>query len=354
VLRAIVQSLKILTIGMMALLIATGGRSAFDFAVDNAADDDVGRPVRIEIGEDDDAAAVAETLENAGLIKSKVLFQAQLRLNSGVLVPGPYTLRKGLTVEEIVDRITGVVTEEPEAFTFEMTIPEGWRLGQIAELAEEEGLDGGYDAFVKAAEEFDGSRYGFLEDRPEGASLEGYLFPDTYTFVSDNPTSNIETMLNNFDAKVTPDLRARAREMGLTLHEVITLASIVEREAQVAEERPIIAAAYLNRIEQGIDLEADPTISYVLGERGNWWEPPTFEQLEQTDSPYNTYLNNGLPPGPIANPSLASIQAVLVPADVTYIYFVAKGDDSGEHAFATTPEEHNENLCTYGYPSCVE
>ena len=353
-LRTIVQSLKILTIAVMALLIATGGRSAFNYAVGRTADDEVGRAVRIEITEDDDAGTVADKLAEAGMIRSKLLFQAQLRMTGGALVPNKYTLRKGMTIPQIIDRISGAVTEEAEPVQFKVTIPEGWRKEQIFEEAEKAGVDGGIAAMEEAAETLDVARYEFLQERPEGASLEGYLFPDTYTFVSNEPANNLLKMLDNFDAQVTPEMRERARQMKLSLHDVITLASIVEKEAQVATERPTIAAVYLNRIEQGIRLEADPTISYVLGKPGRWWEPPSIEELESVESPYNTYKVDGLPPGPIANPGFASIQAVLEPAPVDYIYFVAKQDGSGEHVFATTPEEHNANLCEYGYDLCEE
>ena len=353
-LRPIVQSLKILTIAVMAVLIATGGRSAFNYAVGRTADDDAGRAVRIEITEDDDAGAVADKLADAGMIRSKLLFQAQLRMTSGELKADKYTLRKGMTIPEIIDRITGAVAAELEPVQFKVTIPEGWRKEQIYEEAADAGVDGGVEAMQEAAETLDVSRYDFLQERPEGATLEGYLFPDTYTFVSNEPANNLLKMLDNFNAQVTPEMRQRAREMNLSLHDVVTLASIVEREAQVPSERPIIAAVYLNRIEQGIRLEADPTISYAVGKSPEWWAPPSIEQLEGVDSPYNTYKVDGLPPGPIANPGFASIQAVLYPEDVPYIYLLAKQDGSGEHVFATTAEEHNANLCELGYELCQE
>jgi UPF0755 protein len=156
----------------------------------------------------------------------------------------------------------------------------------------------------------------------------------------------IQYQLSNFEAQITPEMRAQADDLGLSLYEVVTLASIVEREAQIPEERPIIAAVYLNRIDEGMVLNADPTLQYVVGTPEEWWPVLDTALLEQAaGSPYNTYENQGLPPSPIANPGFASIQAVLQPADVSFLYFVTTGDDSGAHLFANTLEEHNANTC---------
>ena len=351
--RVLVQSLKILTIAATAILLAAGSLAAFDRALDRARPADAGTPVEITVGEDDTTDQVADRLAEAGLIRSKLLFQGQLRVTGGVLKPGSYTLRKGMTVQQIIDRITGAEIAadngdergEEEARTFKVTVPEGWRLEQIAEEYEKQGGEGGFEAFMKAAEDLDVSAYDFLADRPDDASLEGYLFPDTYDFRSDNPTYNIQLMLDNFNKKVTPDMRDRAKEMGLSLHQVLTLASLVEKEAQVPEERPIIADVYLDRWVEGWKLDADPTVQYALGRPGDWWPKLSGDDLF-ADSPYNTYQIEGLPPAPICNPGLASIQAVLTPAETNYKYFVAIGD-TGEHAFAETKEEHDANVAQY-------
>jgi UPF0755 protein len=156
-------------------------------------------------------------------------------------------------------------------------------------------------------------------------------------------------MLANFDAKVTAEMRAQATAQGYDLHDVVVLASIVEREAVIADERPTIASVYLNRLDVGIKLDADPTIQYALGAAGNWWPQITAEQYASVNSPWNTYLNAGLPPGPIANPGLGSIQAVLNPAQTDFIFFMRDCDaDDGSHLFATTEEQHLANYarCT--------
>jgi UPF0755 protein len=197
---------------------------------------------------------------------------------------------------------------------------------------------------MQAAQSYPSDNYAFLADRPEGASLEGYLFPDTYNFDPDSSADEIiESMLNNFDAKITQDMRDRAGEMGLSMYQVLTFASLVEREAAVSEERPIIADIYEKRYTEGWRLEADPTVQYALGTHEDWWPELTGEDLYD-DSPYNTYQVDGLPPGPIANPGYASIRAVLFPSDSPYYYIYAKKDNSGYHLFATTSDEQQQNI----------
>jgi UPF0755 protein len=153
-------------------------------------------------------------------------------------------------------------------------------------------------------------------------------------------------MLTNFGNKYTPDMRERTTEMGLDINQVLTVASLVEREAQLPEERPIIADIYLSRWEQGWNLEADPTVQYVVGKVGDWWPTKLTDEELHIQNPYNTYQNSGLPPGPIANPGFASIQAVLFPDDTPYMFFVAKCD-TGEHAFAVTADEQAANVEQY-------
>jgi len=178
---------------------------------------------------------------------------------------------------------------------------------------------------------------------------EGFLFPDTYQFaVNISTTALIDTCCQNFDRRVTIEMRQQALDSGLTLFQALTLASIVEREAVVAEERPIIASVYLNRLRRGIYLEADPTVQYAKGydaQNDRWWPALTLEELRTVDSSFNTFIHPGLPPGPICSPGLASIEAVLNPAQTEYLFFLAKGD--GTHAFATTYEEHLENQRKY-------
>ena len=349
VLRIFTQSLKVVTIAALSVVVLATGVWAFSYASQMALPDDAGAPVMVTVFEDQTDAEIANELAAQGLIRSTLLFQGQFRMSGGALIPGTYTLRKGMSVPQIVDRITGAAPEEevldaPSTApkSFDITIPEGWRSEQIAAEYEKLGGEGGAAAFLEAVAAIDRTQFDFLADLPPEESLEGFLFPDTYTFDGTDATLNVVNMLNNFGTKYTPEMRQRTREMGLSIQEALTVASLVEKEAQLPEERPIIADIYISRLEQGWKLDADPTVQYALGTPQEWWPKLTGDDLFY-DSPYNTYQNNGLPPGPIANPGFASIQAVLVPADTPYMYFVAKCD-TGEHAFGVTPEDQAANV----------
>ncbi len=274
---------------------------------------------------------------------------AWVRGMDGRLEAGRHILRYGMTLDEILEvLVTSPLVEE---ITF--TIREGLRLEEVAETLEAQG--------VMSAEEFRAAvqapyAYDFLADRPEGASLEGYIFPDTYTVPRTyTPTQVVDFILQNFDRRFDAEMRREAQAQGRTVYEVVTLASIVEREAVVDDERPIIAGVFLNRLDAGWPLAADPTVQYAVGynaRQGTWWPVLYFdelgiESLDEMDSAYNTYRYTGLPPGPICNPGLASLRAALYPAQTDYYFFVAKNDGSGEHAFARTPEEHAANVARY-------
>ncbi|MGC8873418.1 MAG: endolytic transglycosylase MltG [Chloroflexia bacterium] len=308
--------------------------------------------VDFEVKPGESTADVARHLAEAGLIRSPGLFQlwARFRQMDSRLEAGWYRLRSDMSMNEILERL--VLPPENRDKTF--TIIEGLRLEEVAGSLEAQG--------IVPAEDFLGAlqkpyAFDFLADRPEGTSLEGYLFPDTYRVPPDiTATGVVETMLENFGRKVTPEMWEQARARGMTLYEVLTLASIVEREAVLDRERPIIASVYLNRLGKGMLLQADPTVQYGLGydaEHHTWW-PDLSEfarlgvsSLAEIDHPYNTYRYPGLPPGPICNPGLASIRAVLEPAETDYFFFVAKNDGSNEHAFARTLEEHIANIQRY-------
>jgi UPF0755 protein len=297
----------------------------------------------VESGET--AGDIALRLKQMGLIKDAELFRYLARYHKAdsKLEAGRYELRANMTMMEIIEALQHGRLEE-----IVVTIPEGWRAEQIAEmLPEKTGIDAAEFLALVRNMDFD---YAFLRDRPPGATLEGFLFPDTY-YLPAHPTALdlIERMLANFDQRFTVEMRQIATERGMTIYQVVTLASIVEREAVVAEERPIIASVFLNRLAKDMNLDACPTVQYALGyqeDTGQWWKTLlTIEEINHVNSPYNTYLHRGLPPGPICNPGLASILAVLQPAETDYLYFVAKGD--GSHAFARTFEEHLQNQQKY-------
>jgi UPF0755 protein len=177
---------------------------------------------------------------------------------------------------------------------------------------------------------------------PAAPDLEGYLFPDTYTLPRRTTADQlVERMVDRFEKSLTPEIRAKAAARGLSVRQLVTLASLVEKETAKPEERPLVAAVYANRIKIGMGLQCDPTVIYALERAGRYTGNLTRADL-QFDSPYNTYRYAGLPPGPIAAPGQASLAAAAEPADVPYMYFVSRND--GSHVFATTLDEHNRNV----------
>ncbi len=301
-------------------------------------------PVKFEIKSGETAAQIAENLQQQGLIRDATFFRLLLRLQ-GIdtkLEAGSYELKRTMSPREIA-----VALQRGRPASVTVTIPEGWRAEEIAALLSGYGLVDQAE-FMRLVQSGEGFTQPFLPPRQNGqANLNGYLFPDTYTFETSASDARkvINRLLDNFGQKVGADLRAKAASSELgSLHAVVTLASIVEREARIPEERPLIAGVYANRLRQGMKLDADPTVQYAMGydqARQTWWRPLTVEDY-RFDAPWNTYVNRDLPPGPIANPGLASLQAAAAPASTDYLYFVARRD--GSHAFATTFEEHVRNV----------
>lgn len=308
-------------------------------------------PFRVEPGTP--ARQIALNLAEAGLIQDARLFEAYVR-TQGIaqrLEAGDYALRPNMTPVEIAQ-----ILQNAQAASLRVTIPEGWRLEQVADVLEGQGLfpASDYRAATQTPQPF-WDAYPFLRAKPLDATLEGYLFPDTYQLPAADPQAVdlVRRQLDNFQARVVPVYDA-ARAEGATdldLHTVLILASIVEREAVVADERAAIAGVYLNRLAVGMRLEADPTVQYAMGYQpatGQWWKTPvSLAEYSEVNSPYNTYLYGGLPPGPIASPGLGPIQAVLAPEQHDYFYFVATADGTGSHVFARTWDEHVENVRRY-------
>jgi len=317
------------------------------------------RSIRFIIEPGTPARAIGQNLQRFGLIGDATLFEAYVRVNGldDAIQAGTYVLDPTMTLRQIVEAI-----QHAEAASVTITIPEGWRLEQTADYLTQANIlaeEGGGAVYRQQAETgelgLDMSSYPFLLVRPQGAGLEGYLFPDTYEIPKEGATA-VDVLTRQLDAfaeRVAPlyDEAVKTGATDLSLCAVLTLASIVEREAVVPEERPAIAGVYLNRLENGIKLDADPTVQYAIGYQpatGQWWKTPvSLEEYASAASPYNTYLNPGLPPGPIAAPGLSSIRAVLDPAPHDYLYFVAIPDGTGRHVFAETYEEHLQNVAAY-------
>ncbi len=300
--------------------------------------------VAIEPGEG--PSEIAEKLENAGVIESGTRFRVLVQLMGfdRLLQAGTYDLQADMPVLDVLYRLrNGVVT------TRFVTVVEGWQLAEIADAVTAHGVD--RDGFLDAAGSHDYD-YPFVGQVPDGESLQGYLYPATYPLrTGDDGETIVDAMLAAFGTNVPDDVATQADAVGLTLHEVVTLASIIEREAVVPEEKPIMAQVFLRRLRIGLRLEADPTVQFALAEAGANTEPDTYWKAALTtddlafDSPYNTYVYFGLPPGPISSPAADSIAAVLNPAETNYLYFVAKPD--GSHAFAATFAEHSANVELY-------
>ena len=295
-------------------------------------------------------AQVAALLEDEGLIHNATAFilLTRLREEDGRIQAGWYQLSPDMGSEEILE-----VLSRGDTVSRQFTVPEGLTALMTAELLAERGMGDASEFFdaLDDASLVDGwlpDDYAALEacanfGLPQSA-LEGYLFPETYRISYDHDERDIiELMISRFRSFWTEERLAQAEALGLNIHEVVTLASIVEREARVAEERGKIAAVFLNRLERGMLLGACSTVLYVQGRRGG----AVLESDLDVESPYNTYRHPGLPPGPIANPGPASIEAVLDPADIDYLYFVARGD--GTHAFSHTYSEHLQNMRKYGH-----
>jgi UPF0755 protein len=306
-----------------------------------------GETVTIQIDSGDTAVDIANRLQAAGVIRDADQFNELVGLQGlqNGLAAGQYQFTRDLPAAEVIARLHSGGTG-----ALHVTIPEGKRLEEVAAILDKAGIVPA-QSFIDAAN--DGHYTNdFLRDNPSGDGLQGYLFPDTYNFPEHNkPDDVVDLMLKDFGQRLSPDLRSAYQQEGLSIHNAVTLASIVEREAEDPNEAPTIASVYLNRLRLGMPLQADPTVQFALAgdpksisANGYWKSELTLDDLG-VDSTYNTYLHNGLPPGPIANPGLNSLQAVAHPAQTNYLFFVAK--DDGTHVFAATFAEHQANIAKY-------
>ena len=353
---------QILTIvKWLALLIIVLGLALFVFAVVK-----LNRPATTTSAEQDfvikagaTTKQIAADLRDRGIIKSGLLFEIYIRFQGteNKLQAGVYSLDSNMAIPKIVGILTqGKIKDVGERFT----VIEGWRIEEIAAnletsafLKKEEFIEAANRPSVDLAAEFE-----FLNTKPANKSLEGFLFPDTYILKAGMSAEEIaRKMLQNFDAKFSRDLREEIAKQGRKLYDVLILASMVEREVgrnvargtsltqddrdRIASERRVVAGIFLNRLSLGMALESDATISYITGRRG---ARATFEEIK-IDSPYNTYKYRGLPPGPIANPSLDAIKAAINPAKTDYLFFVTAPD--GTAYFAGTLQEHIRNKQQY-------
>jgi UPF0755 protein len=295
----------------------------------------------VEVGESVDS--VANHLQAVGLIRDSESFRSYL-IYSGLdtsIQAGEYQLSTAMSALDIAHELQD---STPEQVTF-VVLP-GWRLEEVAESLATSGLPITYDEFLSAAKT---PPQGF-EFLSGANTVEGFLYPDSYIFSRDLSSAEemIAEMVRNFGAHLTPDLTNGFQKQGLMVYQAVTLASMVERESVQDEEQALIASVYLNRFKIGMKLDADPTVQYAIGYnvlQQTWWTNPLSLLDLDVNSVYNTYRYEGLPPTPIANPSLKALRAVAFPAETTYLFFRAKCDGSGFHEFSETFDEHLQNEC---------
>jgi len=283
-------------------------------------------------------AEVGDLLDRDGVVSSSTLFQFRVTLagKRSDLYPGRYVLAHGMSYGAAIDALSTVRAKK----TTTVTIPEGYSRPQAAQVAREVGLSGSYMKASVRSKYLKPARYG-----GSGAkSLEGFLFPDTFELKAAAPAADlVQLQLRDFKRRIKQVNMRYARSKNLTTYDVLTIASMVEREAQVASERRLVAAVIYNRLHEGMPLGIDATVRFATG---NYEEPLTESELA-VDSPYNTRLNTGLPPGPIDSPGLASIQAAAHPAKAGYLYYVVKPGTCGKHSFSTTDAEFQADVSRY-------
>lgn len=284
-------------------------------------------------------------LEKAGLIPDAELMRIYLVYTGmdRMLMAGQFSLNPAMTPVQIADELMDATPGDAV-----ITILPGWRIEEIAVHVAGSGLPVSAEDFIAAAYAPSDDLVAILPV-DNLSSLEGFLFPDTYVLARESSLDELlDKILKNFVENIGETLIDGFARQGLTLESAVNLASIIEREAVVSEEKPLIASVFFNRLAINMRLETDPTVQYALGfdeSWGSWWKSPLFISDLSVESPYNTYQNFGLPPTPISNPGLASLRAVAYPAETPYYFFRAACDNSGRHNFAVTFEEHLNNRC---------
>lgn len=297
----------------------------------------------ITVSENTDLLSLAKQLDDEGVINYGTIFKLYVRVkgdNQGVLA-GSYSLNPNMDYGQIIDTLVNASSTE----TMKITVPEGYSIAQIRQLLLDEHVCT-EDALDEVLNTYS-FKHEFLKDElpAEEGWLEGYLFPDTYEIYKGNATvvDTINKMLNNFESKYDDDIKAGAENLGRSMHDIVTIASLVEREAQVDSERAKIAGVIYNRLNNPREfpyLQVDASVLYGLGRTSG----PLSQEDLASDTPYNLYTKQGLPPGPICNPGYASLYAAAHPEQHNYYYYVAMPD--GSHLFANSYEEHQTNIAT--------
>ena len=294
--------------------------------------------VEVTIPKGASVSEVGDILDQNGVVSSSGLFQVRVTLagKRSDLYPGRFVLGSGMSYGSAIEALSTAPLKKVTT----VTIPEGYSRDQVAPLAEEIGLAGSYLNATVRSLYLDPAEYG-ARDAP---NLEGFLFPDTFELKPNAPVADlVQLQLEDFKRRIKGVDMSYARSKNLTVYDVITIASMVEREAMIDEERPLVAAVIYNRLKDGMPLGIDATTRFATG---NYEEPLTESELA-TDSPYNTRTNAGLPPGPISSPGLASIEAAARPAKVDHLFYVVKPGTCGEHSFSATEAQFEADVARY-------
>ncbi len=322
--------LRILKVGLFLLIVSFVGLALWLAYQLNAPQELPSPSILFEVKNGDNVGSVGRSLEQKGLIKSRIAFQAAYRLfySPRSIKAGEYALASPVKAKAILSTLV-----EGKVYLHAVTIPEGLTALEIAPLLEPilaDGVEGFRAAFQ------DPTFISSLD--PEAQNLEGYLYPETYHFARGTPSAQvIRTMVAQFLSVLDEAWRARARSLGMTIRQVVILASLIEKETAIPAEKPLVSAVFHNRLRLGMKLDCDPTIIYALKQKGLFHGNLTKKDMA-LDSPYNTYLRAGLPPGPICNPGKEALEAALFPAPENFLYFVSRND--GSHHFSRSFAEH--------------
>lgn len=328
-------ALGLFAVVLLIVVAAAGGGAAFVYQrVQQPYKGYAGAEQFVDIPAGSGTQAIGHRLVETGVVRDRLSFRFALWKTGAArrLKAGEYRFDRPMTPIEVVDKLT-----RGEVYVRLVTFPEGLTIAEMARTFESSGF-GPAAQFVAAAK--NPAPIAALD--PDARDLEGYLFPETYALPRHTPATRlVELMVERFLKVFDEPLREAARARGLSLRQAVTLASLVEKETARPEERPIVAAVYVNRLKIGMGLQCDPTVIYALQRAGRYAGNLTREDLA-FDSPYNTYRYAGLPPGPIAAPGRASLEAAVRPVEVNHLYFVSRND--GSHVFARTLAEHNQNV----------
>lgn len=323
---------------LLVVLIAGGYFFASNYYKSGIDAVDAENPTEVEIviPPSTSAETIGEILKENGLIKNPLIFRYKAKIDgaSSRLKAGEYILSTAMDIDTILERL---VKGSKNMDTAKFTIPEGYEIKEIAERLSEDGVVD-KEVFLDLTSDKSNfeDKYSFLKELDGGQSLEGFLFPSTYEIYKDASEEEIiDKMLSQFEKIYREEIEPKMSDFDLSLNQIITLASIIEREGKLDKERPLISAVFHNRLEDGMMLQSCATVQYVLGERKE--ELSTADT--RIDSPFNTYINEGLPPAPIASSGKASLLAAVNPEDVDFLFFVKTGAD-GSHTFTRTYEEH--------------